>query len=225
MAEQDDATVDSLVPPVEGSLASPNIPQSCRQGFQACGGVLAGMWIVEETCNSETLDRKALQIWGQAFMNLATTACSDAVQSVRSRWEGEISFKDGVAIDTRLRHDMIEMTLSRSCLNATFGVNIQPDKMPAVCATLTSGPTSCTAVGGSCTCSSRRQSEFIRSSTYGVLGTSVAIGTTLNGPPEFFDYCVDGDTLLWREPISARFIVFRREGAPSAAVDPVYEVR
>lgn len=212
---------DGLVPSVPGSLASPDIPLACQQGFEACGGLLLGDWVVEETCNSETLNRKALQIWGQTFMPLDTGACWDSVQSVRSRWEGMITFENGVAIDTRVRHDMIEINLSRSCLNATFGVNIQAEKMPAVCATLTKGPTSCTSVGGMCACSSRRQSEVSHSGIYYVDRTQVGIRPGLGMPIEYFDYCVQGDTLLWREPNSARFVVLRRQGTvPEGGRDP-----
>lgn len=214
------ASPESLIPSVSGSLASPDIPPMCREGFEPCGGLLAGRWIVEDTCNSETTNRKALQIWGQTFMPLDTSACGDSVQSVRSRWEGMLSFEDGIAIDTRLRHDMIEMNLSRSCLNATFGVNIQAEKVPAVCATLTKGQTSCTAVGGMCACSSRRQKEVSYSGIYAVIGKQVLIRSGPGMPYETFDYCVQGDRLLWREPISARFVVLRREGAVPDETDP-----
>jgi hypothetical protein len=219
-----DASPDDLIPGPSESLVSADISPACRGGFQPCGGLLAGMWIVEETCNSETRNRKALQIWGQTFMRLDSGACLDAVQSVKSRWEGELSFRNGVAIDTRLRHDMIEMNLSRTCLNATYGVNIQAERIPSVCATLTRDQTSCTAVSGSCHCSSRREAEISHSGTYGVLGTSVAIGTTPGLMPDYFDYCVTGDTLLWREPGSARFVVLHRQSA-AEPVDPPYEVR
>lgn len=220
----DEVSPDLLIPSVPGLPSSPDISPICRAGFEPCGGLLAGTWIVEDTCNSETLNRKALQIWGQTFMPLDTGACWDAVRSVRSRWEGELSFEGGVAIDTRLRHDMIEINLSRSCLNATYGVNIQADKMPAVCSTLTKGQTSCTAVGGMCACTSRRENAVSYSGGYGVLGTQVVIRTTPGMPLDYFDYCVQGDKLLWREPSSARFVVLRRQGAVPDVMDPGAEV-
>lgn len=223
LAEQEPSP-DLLIPSMPGSLASPDISPMCRAGFEPCGGLLLGHWIVEDTCNSETLNRKALQIWGQTFMPLDTGACWDSVQSVRSRWEGELSFENGVAIDTRVRHDMIELNLSRSCLNASYGVNIQAEKMPAVCSTLTKGPTSCTAVGGMCACSSRRQQEVSHSGIYAVDRTQVGIRPGLGQPIERFDYCVQGDTLLWREPLSARFVVLRRQGSIPEGGDPGPEV-
>ncbi|MEY2932592.1 MAG: hypothetical protein RL033_3341 [Pseudomonadota bacterium] len=220
--EEEEAAPNDLVPPVSGSFPGQAVSPACEPGFQACGGLLSGLWIAEETCNSLTRNRKALQIWGQTIMNLATAECSDAVQSVNSRWEGELSFARGVAIDTRTRHDMIEMNLSRSCLNATFGVNIDAEKIPAVCATLSRGSTFCTAVGDMCACSNRREAEVSRSGVYGVLGTSVAIGTTPGKESEFFDYCVQSDTLLWQEPTSEHFVILRRAGAATVSADPAY---
>lgn len=210
-----------LVPSVPG-LVPMDVSANCSQPFEACGGLLAGMWIAEETCNSETKSRKALQLWGQALMNLDMSKCADAVQTVRSVWKGDLSFKDGIAIDTRVRHDMIEMELSRSCLNATYGVNISADKMPSVCSTLSRNGTSCTSVSGMCSCSTRREIELNRSGIYGVLGTSVAIGTGIDGPTEHFEYCVQGDTLYWREPSALRYVVLKREGAATAEMDPPY---
>lgn len=220
--QQEQASANDLVPAVSGSFPAQAVSAACEPGFQPCGGLLSGLWIAEETCNSETRNRKALQIWGQTIMNLATAECSDAVKSVSSRWEGELSFARGIAIDTRTRHDMIEMNLSRSCLNATFGVNIQAEKIPAVCATLSQGSTFCTAVGDMCACSNRREDAVSRSGVYGVLGTSVAIGTTPGNLSEFFDYCVQGDTLLWREPTAEHFVILRRAGAATVSVDPAY---
>src|SRR5262249_23606788 len=160
-----------------------------------------------------------LQIWGQTFMGLDTTACWDAVKSVRSEFMGEMVFNGADAIDTRMRRDTIQMTLTRSCLNATFRVNIKPDKISLACASLTDKMTSCTPVSGACTCTSRRENELNTAGTYGVLGTSVAIGP--ERPPDKFEYCVtDDDLLLWKEPGSMRHVVLQRIGPPTAEKDP-----
>ena len=207
----------------EPSLVDTAVSAACSTGFQACGGVLAGRWIVEDTCNSETRNPKALQIWGQTFRNLDTTACFDAVQSVTTRWMGMLMFEQGLAIDQRMRSDTIEMNLTRSCLNATFDSNIREERMSAICTALTNDMTNCSSVGGVCQCSNRRERELDTQGTYGVLGKSVAIGTE-NGGLDFYDYCVkgDGDTLLWREPSYARHVVLKREGAKTSAVDPEF---
>lgn len=195
---------------------------ACSTGFEACGGVLAGRWIMEDTCNSETRNPKALQIWGQTFMNLDTTACWDAVQSVTSRWTGMMMFEKGQAIDRRMRSDTIEMNLTRTCLNATFDSNIREERMSAICTLLTTDMTNCSSVEGVCRCSNRRESEIDTAGTYGVLGKSVAVGKE-DDSVDFFDYCVDVDRLLWREPSSKRHMVLRREGSKiPGAVDPEF---
>jgi len=205
----------------EPSLVDGAVSAACSSGFQACGGVLAGRWIVEDTCNSETRNPKALQIWGQTFRNLDTTACFDAVQSVTTRWMGMLMFEQGLAIDQRMRSDTIEMNLTRSCLNATFDSNIREERMSAICTALTNDMTNCSSVGGVCQCSNRRERELDTSGTYGVLGKSVAIGTE-NGGLDFYDYCVQGDRLYWREPAYARHVVLLREGTKTDAVDPEF---
>jgi hypothetical protein len=202
---------DSLVDPATA-------PVACQAAFEPCGGLLAGTWTVEDTCNSETTSRKALQIWGQTFMGLDATACWDAVQGVSSKWTGQLVFDQGRATDGRQRADTIEMDLSAPCVSATFGVTVRPDQMPAVCGSLTDDSTSCSSTGGVCRCSSRRVNPQNATGVYGVLGKSVAIGT----PPDFYDYCVTGDQLIWRDPASARHLVLRRTAAAVSTVDPEY---
>jgi hypothetical protein len=207
------APLDSFVDPATA-------PVACQAAFEPCGGLLAGTWTVEDTCNSETNSRKALQIWGQTFMGLDATACWDAVQGVSSKWTGQLVFDQGLATDGRQRADTIEMDLSAPCVSATFGVTVRPDQMPAVCGSLTDDSTSCSSTGGVCRCSSRRVNPQTASGVYGVLGKSVAIGS----PASFYDYCVssDGNQLLWRDPASARHLVLRRTAPGASTVDPKY---
>ena len=201
-------------------LIDPAASAACSTGFEACGGLLAGRWVVEDTCNSETRNAKALQIWGSTFRNLDSMACFDAVQSVTTRWTGMLVFEQGLAIDHRMRSDTIEMNLTRTCLNATFDSNIREERMSAICTALTNDMTNCSSVGGVCSCSNRRERALDTSGTYGVLGKSVAIGTD-GGGLDFYDYCVEDDRLLWREPSYARHVVLRREGSPGL-VDPEF---
>jgi hypothetical protein len=207
--------------PVGSLVEGGTTPVACEAAFEACGGRLAGTWTVEDTCNSETTSRKALQIWGQTFMGLDATACWDAVQGVSSKWTGQLVFDQGLASDERQRADTIEMDLSASCVSATFGVTVRPDQMPAVCGSLTDNSTSCSSTGGVCRCSSRRVNPQNATGVYGVLGTSVAIGP-MGSPPAFYDYCVKDDQLIWRDPASARHLVLRRTAEAVSPVDPEY---
>jgi len=208
----------------ENSAATGQFVQSdpsplCKEEFVACGGLLAGTWEVMDTCNQETRNRKALQIWGQTVMDLDIGACGDAVQSVKSSWAGDLVFDQGVAIDRRLRSDLVEMMLTRDCLNATFDVTIKAEKIASVCSTLTTSMRNCSPVGSACRCSSRRESESDTAGVYGVLGKSVSIGTPTRGH-DVFEYCVQGDMLFWHEPGALRHVVLQRRGPNTAPFDP-----
>jgi len=54
---------------------------------------------------------------------------------------------------------------------------------------------------------------------YGVAGTYVSIAAP-NGGHDLFDYCVQDDMLLWREPGLLRHVVLKRRGPNTAAFDP-----
>lgn len=219
----------SLVDPGDPSdlmgLVDPGASAICQQ-FEPCGGLLAGTWEMQETCIKQTLNRKAMQIWGQTVMNLDTTACYDAVSSVSSDWKGTIEFAGGVANDHRMRFDTVDMQLTRGCLNATFDVTIKAEKMASVCATLSTGMMSCTSVGGVCNCSKRRETELNKAGTYGVLEKAVVIGgdtdPSTDEPKQFFDYCVDKDQLLWRARDTGRLVVLRRVLDSEEKSDPQY---
>ena len=206
-------------------LVDTDAPPICKE-FTPCGGLLAGTWEMVDTCIKQTLNRKAMQIWGQTVMNLDTTACYDAVRSVSSDWKGTIEFAGGVANDHRMRFDTVDMQLSRSCLNATFAVTIKAEKMASVCATLSTGMMSCTSVGGTCNCSKRRETVIDNAGTYGVLEKAVVVGgdtdPTTDEPKQFFDYCVDNDQLLWRARDTGRLVVLKRVIESEEKADPPF---
>jgi hypothetical protein len=196
----------------------------CRSSFQACGGLLAGTWLVEDNCNPEIRNRDQLSSWGQARMSLDETACWGAVQRLRWNWTGELKFEKGEAIDSRTRDQRVDMELDSTCLNATFGFEDTDSVSPQVCDAMeidaTTSTTTCALAGGVCMCSNRTISNGEASGVYGVLGKSVVIGAN---PIAEYEYCVDGEYLLWREKDGAqRQVVMRRtETPPPGTVDPV----
>jgi hypothetical protein len=206
---------------IDSSFERGDVSPYCQSSFQACGGLLAGTWLVEDNCNPETRELDVLQSWGKARMDLDETACWDAVQRLRWNWSGELRFENGVAIDNRERKQQVDMQLTSRCLNATFGVPEADSVSPEVCAALQDpDTTTCGLANGVCLCSNRTVSMGTASGTYGVLGTSVAIGES---PSARYDYCVDGDMLLWREKDGAqRQVVLRRTvDPPPGTTDPV----
>ncbi len=196
----------------------------CRSSFQACGGLLAGTWEVEDTCNPEVFTRQVLLDWGKARMDLDGPACFDAVKRLRWSWSGELKFENGAAIDNRKREQVVEMQLTARCLSDSFGLPRTDSVSPQVCDALQDTATTCALSAGVCICTNRTESSGTASGTYGVLGLSVAIGET-PAPTIRYEYCVDkdADRLLWREKEGdQRHVVLRRTvSAPPGTVDPV----
>jgi hypothetical protein len=206
---------------IDSSFERGEVSPYCHSSFQACGGLLAGTWVVEDNCNPETRELDVLQSWGKARMSLDETACWDAVQRLRWNWSGELRFEGGVAIDNRERKQQVDMQLTARCLNASFGVPEADSVSPTVCEALQEeGTMTCGLANGVCLCSSRTVSTGTASGEYGVLGVSVAIGES---PSTRYQYCVDGDMLLWREEEGAqRQVVLRRTvDPPPGTTDPV----
>ena len=92
--------------------------------------------------------------------------------------------------------------------------------LPSVCESLENESTLCASTGGVCLCSNRTTEVGRVDGVYGVILGQVAVGS---GGAIVYDYCVDGDSLLWREPGWTRHIVLRRsDGSPAdAEPDPV----
>jgi hypothetical protein len=224
IVEDDDVIQESILDFddfIDSSFERGEVSPYCRSSFQACGGLLAGTWLVEDNCNPEIRERDVLQSWGKARMDLDEGACWDAVQRLRWNWSGELRFEGGVAIDNRERKQQVDMQLTSRCLNVSFGVPESESVSPQVCDAMQEpGTTTCGLANGVCLCSNRTVSTGTASGTYGVLGVSVAIGES---PSAFYEYCVDGDMLLWREKEGAqRQVVLRRTASPPpGTTDPV----
>jgi hypothetical protein len=204
-------------PLVESSQGS----QYCRQAFTPCGGVLAGTWVVEDTCGAETRNRKALQMWGQSLMNLDSEVCGDAPRRLTSRWSGQLTFDGGKAVDERVRWRTLDVDLNLSCLSASVGLHEMASNAAAVCESLQDQTTTCALVSGVCRCSTRVSDSGKVSGIYGVLEGRVAIEEKAEEPVEIYDYCVtEGDRLLWHERGSATPVVLYRL-EPGTSPDPV----
>lgn len=194
----------------------------CTSSFDACGGVLAGTWQVEDSCNPQIRDPEVLQAWGQARMNLEPGVCWNAVQRLFSRWSGHMEFDGAFAIDSRVRDQSVEIELDSSCLGPTLGLDGLSSVTPAMCASLQNKSTNCALSMGVCMCTNETQSPGRVQGRYAAIGTH-AIVKDGERPLEEYEYCVAGDRLLWREePGSLRHVVLRRIAeAPPGTTDPV----
>jgi hypothetical protein len=195
----------------------------CRSSFQACGGLLAGTWQVEDNCNPVIRTRDVLLQWGKARMDLDETACWDAVQRLRWNWTGQLRFEQGLAIDEREREQVVDMQLTARCLSATLGTPPADSVSPETCDGLQNESTTCALSAGVCLCSNRSVSSGTASGVYGVLGLSVAIQLEKGSPTNRYEYCVNGDSLLWKEKDGdLRQVVMKRIVDPAEGeTDPI----
>jgi hypothetical protein len=195
----------------------------CSSSFKACGGLLAGTWEVEDNCNPVIRTRDVLLKWGKNRMALDETACWNAVQRLRWNWTGQLRFEQGVAIDERQREQQVDMQLNATCLSASFGIEPAESVSPETCDGLQNESTTCALSAGVCLCSNRSVASGAASGVYGVLGLSVAIQEKEGSPTLRYEYCVDGDRLLWREKEGdLRQVVMKRiVDAAVGETDPV----
>jgi hypothetical protein len=196
------------------------VSEYCRPAFQACGGVLAGTWMVEDTCNPRSNEPAVLQRWGVAQMDLDTASCTNAVRMLTTTWSGKLVFVEGRAFDDRERAQKVDIELTPNCLGATLGMDPESASEPAICTAMQDDESMlCGSSEGNCICSNQRVLPGEVTGVYGVLGTTVAVQD--KGPITIYEYCVDGDQLLWREPNTQRHVVLRRTAAaPPLEEDP-----
>lgn len=194
----------------------------CRSSFDACGGTLAGTWEVEDSCNPQIRDPEVLQTWGQTRMDLDPAACWNAVHRLTSRWSGHMVFDGGMVADHRERAQKVEMGLTSTCLGPTLGLS-ELDRVTApICESLQDMSTACALATGVCMCSNETTALGRVTGRYAAIGTTVVVKDG-ERPLKEYEYCVDGDQLLWREePGSLRHLVLRRTVTPPAGTtDPV----
>lgn len=194
----------------------------CRSSFDACGGVLAGTWEVEDSCNPQIRDPEVLQTWGEARMDLDPVACWDAVHRLTSRWSGHLAFDGGTVVDHRERAQTVEMGLTSNCLGPTLGLDDLARVTAPICASLQDMSTTCALATGVCMCSNETVALGRVKGHYAAIGTTVKVKNGTR-PIKEYEYCVVGDRLLWREePGSLRHVVLRRiQDPPPGTTDPV----
>jgi hypothetical protein len=214
----DDGSTDDGSADDGSDVAVSGSGSACLESYATCGGVLAGDWVVEDTCTPDVLDPLGAETWSRERLGLAAE-CPSTVSGLASIWSGTLSFRDGMAVDERMRADTVDVELTRSCLRATFGTSVGDGDLGATCSALSDASMECTALGEACQCTGHRDIPASDTGVYGVLGTSVAVAT--EGGVTRFEYCVRGDVLHWME--SGQRIVLRRVpgSGDTGSTDPV----
>lgn len=178
----------------------------CEASFQPCGGWLPGTsWVIEDTCTSLSPGRTA-QREGSELLGLDADACRNVVQSLTSKWSGELSFaEDYVATDIRMRQRQFDIALGPECFAATFGVEASEAELSSFCESIEGPSASCVPSTDGCNCTAEVTTQIENHGKFSLPNKSQA---TITGT--WYDYCVEGNRLMWSDPGTNTHIVMRR---------------
>jgi hypothetical protein len=178
----------------------------CEASFQPCGGWLPGTsWVIEDTCTSLSPGRNA-QLEGSELLGLDPDACRNVVQSLTSKWSGELNFaEDYLATDSRMRQRQFDIALGAECFNATFGVDASEAELTSFCKSIEGPSASCVPAADGCRCAA---ATTFKINNHGRFSLPTDSQATITGV--WYDYCVEGNRLMWGDPGTNTHIVMRR---------------
>lgn len=216
--DDDSDAVDSFdgaeTPDLVGDLTAGATCES--QPFTACGGSLRGTWQVVDTCNGEDRSASTLAQWSQV-VGLPSTMCNQAARVVTSNFSGDVLFSDQVTLDRRDLTMRLDMRLSSECLTATLeGPDLLNPTDGACSALQNEYGVTCRSSQGVCQCSTSATIENNVIGEYNVNGTRLIANNTDQTVSQY-DYCVQGDYLLYKQAGGNRYAILRRK----TALDPV----
>jgi hypothetical protein len=190
---------------------------SCEtRPFRACGGALTGTWEMVETCNREDRSAATLQQWSQR-VGLPAEPCSRAARVVTSRWTGDLLFSDDVTLDKRDLTSRLDLRVTSECLTATLEVPDEINPTEGACSMLKSDyGVSCSSSDGICLCTTQRTVDTDVIGLYDVSGNRLVANNT-DATVSQYDYCVQGDYLLYKQLGDDRYAILRRK----AGADPI----
>jgi hypothetical protein len=214
-AENPDSTLESgsqslgVVEPFMGGATG-----RCQATFQPCGGTLTGTaWVIEDTCTLLGKGNKAIQLEGTELLGLDPEACDDVVESLTSKWSGELTFEEFYATERRLRQRRFDFALGSECFASTFGVDASEAEVSSFCTqlgkavTAEGSLTNCVPAAEGCRCTAETLTEINNRGTFGFWETYASI------TGERYTYCVSGNRLMWSDPGTNTHIVMRRRDA------------
>lgn len=191
----------------------------CESSFQPCGGNIAGTsWVVTDSCTALRGNRRALQREGSELLGLDESACLDAVRRLTARWSGQLEFESTFAVDGRRRTRRFDIDLTEDCFQTTFGVEPSLEVTPALCELLNDDMTSCAPDANGCSCSALTMDWGASSGEYGVIGSRISIQA--ESQFDTYDYCVQGNRMLFGAPGTNSYLVLRQRDANEVAAPP-----
>lgn len=211
------SAADGLDPDFTGGLAGESA--SCGSTpFQACGGSIAGSWRVVETCNSESRNEQSLAEWSE-WVGLPTEQCTGAARRLTTTWSGELTFSGKLAYDQRDLSVIFDMGLTSRCLTAALDSAGAVMPTAGACAALTSDfDVTCGSRDGICECSTKATvSTASTVGNYAIRGSRLSSVTDANDVHQY-DYCVQGDYLLYKDVGESRYAILKR--IPLGVMEP-----
>jgi len=210
--EPGSATLGLIKPYMSGATGH------CEASFQPCGGWLPGTsWVIEDTCTSLSPGRTA-QREGSELLGLDSDACRNVVRSLTSKWSGELSFaQDYQATESRRRQRQFDIALGPECFVATFGVDASEAELTSFCESIEGSSANCVPSSDGCNCTAEITKQFENHGSFSMPTRSQAIFTDT-----WYDYCVEGNRLMWSDPGTNTHIVMRRRDG--TYVPPVIEM-
>jgi hypothetical protein len=209
LLDGDDSSAEALDPNLNdgftvGSASCGTTP------FRACGGSVAGSWKVVETCNSESRNEESLAVWSE-WVGLPAEPCTGAARRLRTNWTGELTFSGKVAYDQRDLSVTFDMGLTSRCLTAALESAGTVMPTAGACAALTSGfDVTCGSRDGMCECSAEAMvSTESTVGNYDIRGSRLS-NVTANNAVREYDYCVQGDYLLYKDVGESRYAILKR---------------
>jgi hypothetical protein len=204
-------------PDTAGFVADDDLASCSARPFRACGGALAGTWEMVETCNSEDRSEATLERWSR-IVGLPAEPCYRAARLLTSRWSGEVLFSEDRTLDRRELTSRLDLRLTSECLTATLeGPDLIKPTQGACSALNSDYGVTCSSNQGMCQCSTVSTVENNVIGAYDVDGNRLVANNTDQTVSQY-DYCVQGDYLLYKQLGDARYAILRRR---ATALDPV----
>jgi hypothetical protein len=172
-----DDPIDGLPPELPPEAPDVTFKDNNCDAFVPCGGTLAGSWVYSDACIDE----------GDLGLDLRDDGCEAVAASVEATVSGGLSFTGSRVERQGVGSGSGELRIPNLCTLAIGGCN-------GLRALIDNDDDACEQDGTDCLCGFATEELAWDEDTYQVSG-----GTFTLGSGRTFDYCVEGNTLTYRE--------------------------
>jgi hypothetical protein len=185
---------------------------TCGGGFAACGGDIAGTWIIDGVCTEGNLAEAMYKESG------LPAACSGLYRSATMEASGTVTFDKGVETANVNVITTVKVHVTAACISSQAGGVTVSALSKSVCDSMATSMSStegtdavnrtasCTLTGSACDCSLVIDSGSVEDENNYTTSGNTITNTDSNKSQEF---CVADDTLQVREETSTQGIAMR----------------